>query len=80
MVGQGLEYVNEMKGNVKDTGRMIEQDNILLDKINKRGDEVIRTADRNNNKMERYLEKTSNCQLYVLIAFELLFFLIFMSI
>jgi hypothetical protein len=30
--------------------------------------------------MERYLERTSNCQLYVVIACELLVFLILMSL
>ena len=30
--------------------------------------------------MERYLERTSNCKMYVIIACELLVFLILMSI
>ena len=43
-------------------------------------DNITRSAERTNNKMERYLERTSNCKMYVIIACELLIFLILMSI
>lgn len=80
MIQGGLAHIDNMKRDVKDTGKMIDQDNILLERINNRGEEVNRTAERNNNRMENYLEKTSNCQLYTIIAFELLVFLILMSL
>ena len=44
-----------MHEDVKATGVMMDEDNRKLDKINRRAEDVERVADRNNNKMERYL-------------------------
>ena len=44
-----------MHKDVQDTGAMMDEDNCRLDRINRRAEDVERTAERNNNKMERYL-------------------------
>lgn len=69
-----------MHKDVQQTGDMLNDDNRKLDGINRRAEDVERAADRNNNKMERYLERTSNCKLYTIVAIELLIFLILMSL
>jgi hypothetical protein len=52
----------------------------MLDDINHKADGITRAAERNNNRMQGYLERTSDCQLYLVIGLELLVFLILMSL
>lgn len=37
-------------------------------------------AQRNLSKMQRYLERTSNCQIYVILGIELFIFIALMSL
>lgn len=55
MIELGLMRVNEMKGNAKVIGEMVDQDNNMFEKINKKADEVNKMGQKNNNRMQRYL-------------------------
>lgn len=59
---------------------MIERDNQRMDTLNNKLDNMASKGQRNLNRMENYLERTSNCQIYVVLGIEIFIFLVLMSI
>lgn len=44
MINNGLKTIDRMKVDVHETGNMIDEDNRILENINRKGDDVLRTA------------------------------------
>ena len=51
-----------------------------MDVLNNKMENVERKANRTNNKMENYLNRTSNCKLYIALAVEFFILILLMSI
>jgi hypothetical protein len=69
-----------MKRDVVEFGDIIENDNRRMDALNNKLDNMNNRAQNNVRRMENYLERTSSCQIYVVLGIELFIFLILMSI
>ena len=59
---------------------MIKQQDQVIDNIDRKQEGMTRRAHRNVSRMEKYLNQTSNCSLYIVLAVELFVFLLLMSI
>jgi|688.fasta_scaffold2561470_1 hypothetical protein len=75
-----IEDTKEMKKDVKIIGEQLERDIEHLDAMDPKLDKMNIKAQRNLNKMQKYLEKTSDCKLYIIIAIELFIFIVLMSL
>ncbi len=65
---------------LKTGGKEIDTQTKEMKAMNQRLSHLDRRAENIHNQMESYLERTSSCKLYVLIAVELFFFIIIMSL
>ena len=75
--------INKVKGvrNVVDkTGTELVDQGKRMDRVNDRMEHVERKAQRANNKMANYLNRTSNCKLYIALSVEVFIFVLLMSI
>jgi hypothetical protein len=59
---------------------MLEEDRDNMDNLHTQIDKMTVRAERNLSKMQRYLEKTSNCQIYIILGIELFVFIALMSL
>jgi CO dehydrogenase/acetyl-CoA synthase epsilon subunit len=75
-----IDDTKEMKKDVLIIGEQLERDIEHLDSMDPKLDKMNIKAQRNLNKMQRYLEKTSDCKLYIIIAIELFVFIVLMSL
>ena len=75
-----IDDTKEMKKDVLIIGEQLERDIEHLDSMDPKLDKMNIQAQRNLNKMQRYLEKTSDCKLYIIIAIELFVFIVLMSL
>ncbi len=78
--GEMIDDTKEMKKDVLIIGEQLERDIEHLDSMDPKLDKMNIKAQRNLNKMQRYLEKTSDCKLYIIIAIELFVFIVLMSL
>jgi hypothetical protein len=51
-----------------------------MDNLNNQLDYLDTKATKSKNKMENYLNRTSNCTLYIVLGVELFIFILLMSI
>ena len=63
-----ISKVKRVRNIVDDTGTELVDQGRRMDKVNERMEHVERKAERTNNKMANYLNRTSNCKLYVALA------------
>lgn len=59
---------------------MLSEEAPRFDNLNARLDGMTGKAQRNLKKMENYLQSTSNCKLYTILAVELFIFIVLMSL
>ena len=78
--GEMIDDTKEMKKDVLIIGEQLERDIEHLDSMDPKLDKMNIKAQRNLNKMQKYLEKTSDCKLYIIIAIELFVFIVLMSL
>jgi uncharacterized coiled-coil DUF342 family protein len=64
----------------KEIGDEIHDQGKTIDHLNDKLDSVENKAKKTKNKMENYLNQTSNCMLYVILVIELFVFVMLMSI
>jgi hypothetical protein len=80
MIDHALAKVDSIKKNAYETADIIDSHNDQLDQVNTRLSGVERKAEKTQMTMERYLEKSGDCKLYVILAIEVFFFIILMSL
>ena len=69
-----------IKKNAIDTGDVLDDHNRQLDALNNRVSTVNKKAEKTKMTMEAYLERSSDCKLYIILAIEIFVFIILMSL
>ena len=75
-----IRKVKGVRNVVDNTGTELVEQGKRMERVNERMEHVERKAERTNNKMANYLNRTSNCKLYVALAIEVFIFILLMSI
>lgn len=80
MLDHALAKVDIIKKNAVDTADVLDDHNNQLDTLNNRVSTVNKKAEKTKITMEAYLERSSDCQLYIILAIEIFVFIILMSL
>ena len=80
MIDNALAKVDIIKKNAIDTGDVLDDHNTQLDALNNRVSTVNKKAEKTKMSMEAYLERSSDCKLYIILAIEIFVFIILMSL
>jgi hypothetical protein len=68
MIDHALAKVDIIKKNAIDTGDVLDDHNTQLDALNNRVSTVNKKAEKTKMSMEAYLERSSDCKLYIILA------------
>lgn len=68
MIDHALAKVDTIKKNAKETGEILDDHNEQLDQLNGRMSTVEKKADRTKMSMDAYLERSSDCKMYIILA------------
>jgi len=68
MIDHALAKVDTIKKNAKETGEILDDHNEQLDQLNGRISTVEKKADRTKMSMDAYLERSSDCKMYIILA------------
>lgn len=68
MIDHALAKVDTIKKNAKETGEILDDHNDQLDQLNGRISTVEKKADRTKMSMDAYLERSSDCKMYIILA------------
>lgn len=79
-IEQVINQVSKLKEVAKTGGQLFTEQGRKMDQMNNKLDTLETKASRANNKMENYLNRTSNCTLYIILGIELFVFVLLMSI
>lgn len=80
MLDELIDVVGDIKGVNKKIGKKAEEQGKKYDSLNATMDNTERKLGRTKNNMIEYLNRTSNCKIYIIIGIELLIFVVLMSI
>ena len=63
-----INKVGEINYEYKDINKEFDRQEKQIDRIDKKLNTIERRAEKSNSKLEQYLNRTSNCKLYIILG------------